>query len=393
MIILIRGAEVFSPEPQGIKDILLAGQKIIDVVDPGRIHLQGLDSRVIEASGLILCPGFIDPHVHIIGGGGEGGPATRAPEITLENIVSSGVTTVIGCLGTDGVTRHMESLLAKAYGLEKEGVSTFIFTGSYDIPVQNITGSVRSDLILIEKIIGAGEIALSDHRSSQPDFHEFARLAAECRVGGMLGGKAGILHCHMGDGSRRLEMVFRLIEETEIPPAQIIPTHANRNPELMEEAVKLIKMGGIIDLTADTDPEPSDDQLLSVTAAVKRCLDEKASLNHVTVSSDGNGSLPVFNEEGELTGLTVASEESLLANFRFLVKNNILPLEQALKLFCSNAARCYKLAGKGRIGEGFDGDLLLLDKDLELVHVLAKGRIMVQDGTVKAKGTFSKESQ
>lgn len=393
MIILIQGAEVFSPEPQGIKDILLAGQKIIAVADPGRIHLQGLDFRVIEASGHILCPGFIDPHVHIIGGGGEGGPATRAPEISLENIVSSGVTTVIGCLGTDGVTRHMESLLAKAYGLEKEGVTTFIFTGSYDIPVQNITGSVRSDLILIEKIIGAGEIAISDHRSSQPDFHEFARLAAECRVGGMLGGKAGILHCHMGDGSRRLEMIFRLIEETEIPPTQIIPTHANRNPGLMEEAVKFIHMGGSIDLTADIDPEPSDDQLLSVTAAIKRCLNEKASLNHVTVSSDGNGSLPVFNEQGELTGLTVASEESLLINFRFLVKNKILPLEQALKLFSSNAARCYKLAGKGRIEEGFDGDLIILDKDLELVHVLAKGRIMVQDGTVKAKGTFAKESQ
>jgi beta-aspartyl-dipeptidase (metallo-type) len=287
----------------------------------------------------------------------------------------------------------MESLLAKAYGLEKEGVTTFIFTGSYDIPVKNITGSVRSDLILIEKIIGAGEIAISDHRSSQPDFHEFARLAAECRVGGMLGGKAGILHCHMGDGSRRLEMIFRLIEKTEIPPTQIIPTHANRNPELMEDSVKFIQMGGSIDLTADMDPEPSDDPHLSVAAAVKRCLDEKVSLDHITVSSDGNGSLPVFNKQGELTGLTVASQESLLINFRFLVKNQILPLEQALKLFSSNAARCCKLAGKGRIEEGFDGDLILLDKDLELVHVLAKGRIMVQDGTVKAKGTFAKESQ
>jgi beta-aspartyl-dipeptidase (metallo-type) len=392
MVILIRGAEVFSPEPLGVKDVFLAGQKIIAVAEPQRIHLQGLDCRIMDASGLILCPGFIDSHVHIIGGGGEGGPATRSPEIKLEDIITSGVTTVIGCLGTDGVTRHMESLLAKAFGLEKEGISTFLYTGSYEIPVHTLTGSVRSDLILIEKVIGAGEIAISDHRSSQPDFHEFARLAAECRVGGMLGGKAGILHCHLGDGSRRLELIFRLLEETEIPPAQIVPTHANRNPGLMDEAVTLVQQGGTIDLTADLDPNPPEDQQLSVAMAVERCLAKNASLDRVTVSSDGNGSLPVFNEQGVLTGLTVASEKSLLANFRYLIRNKIVSIDQALKLFSTNSASCYKLAGKGRIEKGFDGDLILLDKELQLVHVLAKGRIMIEDSVVKATGTFSAPS-
>ncbi len=388
MIILIRGADVFSPEPLGIKDVLIAGQKIIAVAEPDQIKLQGLDCRIIDASGLFLCPGFIDSHVHITGGGGEGGPATRAPEIKVEDIISSGVTTVIGCLGTDGVTRHMESLLAKAYGLEEEGVSTFIYTGSYEIPVQTLTGSVRSDLVLIEKVIGAGEIAISDHRSSQPDFNEFARLAAECRVGGMLGGKAGVLHCHLGDSSRRLDLIFRLLEETEIPPTQIVPTHSNRNTGLMDEAIEFVHKGGTIDLTADLNPDPPEDQLISVASAVEKCRSRKASLDHVTVSSDSNGSLPVFNAQGDLTGLTVASEKSLLINFRYLIKNNILPFDQTLKLFSTNSARCYNLAGKGHVQRGYDGDLIILDKDFQLVHVLAKGRIMVQDGKVKAKGTF-----
>lgn len=389
MAVLIRGGEVFSPDPLGVKDILIAGSKILAVADPGEIRIQGFPCTVMDATGLVVCPGFIDSHVHITGGGGEGGPATRAPEISLEDIISSGVTTVVGCLGTDGVTRHMESLLAKAFGLEKEGVSTYIFTGSYEIPVQTLTGSVRSDLILIEKVIGAGEIAVSDHRSSQPDFHEFARLAAECRVGGMIGGKAGILHCHMGDGGRRLDMIFRLLQKTEIPAAQIVPTHANRNPELMEEAIAFIHQGGTIDLTADLDPDPAGSRQLSVASAIERCLEKNAGLEHITVSSDGNGSLPVFNQKGDLTGLTVASEKSLLINFRFLVKNKITGLPQALKFFSSNPARCYKLHGKGRIHEGMDGDVIMLDKDLQLRHVLAGGRVMVENGSVKAKGTFS----
>ena len=202
MITLIKGGYVFSPEPLGVRDILILGDKIGCVCEPGRIKIQGLKINILDASDKIITPGLIDGHSHILGGGGEGGPTTRAPEIRLEDIVSSGVTTLIGCLGTDGTTRHMESLLAKAQALEEEGVTTFIFSGSYEIPVKTLTGSVRSDIILIDKVIGAGEIAVSDHRSSQPTFEEFARLAAECRVGGMLGGKAGILHCHLGDGRR-----------------------------------------------------------------------------------------------------------------------------------------------------------------------------------------------
>ena len=238
MVTLIRGGDVFAPSPLGKKDILILGSKIAAVSEPGKIQITGLPVLEEDASDKKVIPGFVDSHVHILGGGGEGGPATRAPEISIQSILASGITTVIGCLGTDGTTRHMESLLAKARGLEIEGITTYIFSGSYQFPVVTITGSMRSDIALIDKIIGAGEIAISDHRSSQPTFGEFARLAAECRVGGLLGQKAGVLHCHIGDGPRKLEFLFRLIKETEIPITQVIPTHVNRNPELLDEAIR-----------------------------------------------------------------------------------------------------------------------------------------------------------
>ena len=389
MLTLIRQCTVFAPEPLGKKDILIAGDRIEAVSNPGQIEIKGIDFEVIDASKKIVIPGLIDSHVHILGGGGEGGPATRAPEITIEDIISCGVTTVIGCLGTDGTTRHMESLLAKARGLSAEGITTYIFSGSYQIPPVTITGSIRSDLILIDKVIGGGEIAISDHRSSQPTFEEFARLAAECRVGGMLGGKAGILHVHLGDGPRKLEMLFRLIKETEIPVTQVIPTHVNRNPELLDDAIKFIQSGGYIDLTAGHDPEDREGSGVSIGEAIRLSIEKKASLSQVTISSDSNGSMPVFDEKGNLQGLTIATQQSLLGNFRHLVQKSILDLQDAVKLFTLNPAAFYKLQQKGEIQVGKDADLILLDKNLNLTDSFAKGRRMMADKKLTAKGTFS----
>src|SRR4030042_646777 len=193
----------------------------------------------------------------------------------------------------------MESLLAKARALEAEGITTFIFSGSYEIPPKSITGSVRSDLVLIDKVIGAGEIAISDHRSSQPTFEEIARLAADCRGGGMLGGKAGILPLHLGDGPGRLALLFRLVGETEIPPTQVVPTHVNRNPELFEESIRWALAGGHIDLTVGPEPEPGNPEV-SVEKAGALCLERRVPVERLMVSSDSNGSLPVFDRAGTL---------------------------------------------------------------------------------------------
>jgi beta-aspartyl-dipeptidase (metallo-type) len=388
MVTLIRGGDVFTPERLGRKDILFAGGSIEAVADPGRIRVEGLEVEVVEAEGKRVLPGLIDPHVHILGGGGEGGPATRAPEIGVEDIAASGVTTVIGCLGTDGITRHMTSLLAKARALDLEGVSTFIFTGSYEIPVRTLTGSVRSDLAVIDKVIGAGEIAVSDHRSSQPTFDEIARLAAECRVGGMLGGKAGVLHLHLGDGKRKLEFLFRLVRETEIPVTQVIPTHVNRNPELFEDALAWVAAGGSVDITVGAEPVPPDSEV-SPEDCIARFRDRGLPFTRMMMSSDSNGSLPVFDEEGKLVRLTIATEKDLFRKFGDVLRKDLLPLETAARVFSTNAADFYKLGKKGRIEPGRDADLIIVDAGLGLSDVFARGRRMMAGGRIIARGTFS----
>jgi beta-aspartyl-dipeptidase (metallo-type) len=388
MVTLIRGGDVFAPESLGRKDILLAGGAIEAVAEPGRIRLDGLEAEIVDAAGKRVFPGLIDPHVHILGGGGEGGPATRAPEIRIEDIISSGVTTVIGCLGTDGVTRHMTSLLAKARALEIEGISTFIYSGSYEIPVRTLTGSVRTDLIVVDKVVGAGEIAVSDHRSSQPTFDEAARLAAECRVGGMLGGKAGVLHLHLGDGRRGLELLFRIIRETEIPVTQLVPTHINRNPGLFEKGLEWVARGGSIDITVGPEPVPPD-QEVSLEDAIARFQEKGLPFGRMMISSDSNGSLPVFDESGRLVRLTIATEKDFFRKFGDVLRKGLLPPETAARLFSTNAAEFYKLLKKGRLGPGRDADLIVLDGDLGLSDVFARGKRVMAGGRLLARGTFS----
>jgi beta-aspartyl-dipeptidase (metallo-type) len=381
---IIKEGNVYAPEPRGTRDILVVG-RIIALVSE-KIEFAGdFEVQVISARNKLVLPGFVDLHVHLLGGGGEGGFWTRTPDIALSTIARAGVTSLVGCLGTDDVSRHPETLLAKANQLEEEGVSAYIYTGSYQFPLSTITGSVRKDIALIPKVIGVGEIAISDHRSSQPTFDELARVAAEARVGGMIGGKAGLVHFHVGSGRRMLDPLFRLVKETEIPIGQFLPTHVNRTRELFEQAIDFARMGGNIDLTVQGShlsfPMATADALRMAVAA-------GVSLDQITLSSDSNGSMPVFDEHGKMTGIAVGEIQNLFAEWRSLATKGFA-LEDLTKMVTSNPARRAGLfRKKGSLDTGKDADILILDNDLSLESVMAKGRLLVHAREVVVKGTF-----
>ena len=385
MFTLIRGGRIYTPTETGKGDILIAANKIVKIAD--RIDLpQSLNVEVVEAEGKFVTPGFIDLHVHIIGGGGEGGPSTRVPEIQLSQITEAGVTTVLGVLGTDDVSRHPESLLAKALGLEQEGISAYIMTGSYQFPPVTITGSVRKDIALIPHIIGVGEIAISDHRSSQPSFEDLAKVAAEARIGGMLGGKAGLVQLHIGEGVKGLEYLFRLVEETEIPIEQLFPTHITRSPAVFEQAIRFAKMGGNVDITASGRRLP---WRMRAGEAFRQLLSAQVSVEQITLSSDSNGSMPVFDEKGSLIQLAVGDIKSLYEEFRCLVSEEGLPVSDILKCITLNPAKRIKIDQyKGSLEEGKDADLIIFDTDWRIDRVYALGRLMVSGGKPMVKGTF-----
>ncbi|HIX16204.1 MAG TPA: beta-aspartyl-peptidase [Candidatus Hungatella pullicola] len=397
MIVLIRNAAVYQPEYAGKKDILILGDKIAAVEENIKAEFSGTISvEEIDGTGLLAVPGFVDSHEHIMGGGGEGGFMTRTPEAMLTDLTLNGITTVVGCIGTDGVTRDMAALLAKAHGLEEEGITTYVYTGSYQVPVHTLTGSLMKDIMLLDKVIGAGEIAISDHRSSQPTYEEFVRIVSDVRVGGMLSGKAGVVNIHLGDSPRLMDLIWRTVKETEIPFTQFLPTHVNRNEALFQSCMEFAKEGGVIDFTGNEEIDywESICDEVRVCKGIRRLLEAGVSKDNFTVSSDGQGSLPVFNSRGEFQGIGVGKASCLLKEVKECVTREDIPLEIALRAVTSNPARILKLKKKGHILPDYHGDICLLrEKDFSLHTVIAKGQVMVREGEAVVKGTFEKQGK
>jgi beta-aspartyl-dipeptidase (metallo-type) len=386
MLKLIKNGEVYSPEYIGKKDILITGSQIGYIMD--KIDLpENLEVEVIDAQGKFVVPGFIDAHVHITGGGGEGGYKTRTPEIMLTDVTKGGVTTVVGTLGTDGTTRTMSNLIAKAKALEEEGITTYILTGSYQVPVKTVTGRIEDDLLLIDKIIGVGEIALSDHRSSQPTVEEIAKVAAAARVGGILSGKAGIVNVHMGDGKRGLEYIDQIAKESEIPITQFILTHVARRDELFLKAIEFAKKGGLIDLTTSS-ANKEELRENKPSKRLRQLLENDVPLENITFTSDGQGSLPIFNERHEFVGLGVGQVTSLYEEIRDAIIDEKIPMEKALRIITSNVADNLCLRQKGYLEETKDADIVMLDKELNIDTVIAMGKVMIYQKEIKVKGTF-----
>ena len=394
-ILLIKDGDVYAPEHQGEKDILVINEKIFFIdqnILTSALNAMDKNIKIIDASKCMVIPGHIDQHVHINGAGGEGGPQYRTPPIQLSEFVKAGITSVVGLLGTDGFARSLKALLMKARALEQEGISTWIYTGAYEYPSPTITESILSDLILIDKVIGL-KIALSDHRASHPTVDEFIKVTSEARAGGILAGKAGVVHIHMGGEKQGLNCLFDIIRNTEIPIEQFAPTHLNKkDEELFRQVVEFGKIGGYIDLTAGVSGEEKSSHSIKPGKAIKELMKNGISIEKITISSDGNGSLPKFNEKKEFVGMSIASVSSLHQEFINMVKEDKFSIKEAIHVTSTNIAKHLKLDKKGEIRVGKDADIIALDKDtLKIKHVIARGKVLMEDEEVVKFGTFEKE--
>jgi beta-aspartyl-dipeptidase (metallo-type) len=366
MVILIENGEVYAPEPQGRRSVLVINEKIMKVgeVDRRALDRLGLEYEVIDAGGGAVVPGLLDPHEHLLGGSGESGFSTQTPEIQLSEIVTAGITTVVGCLGVDMTMKTMAGLLAKAKALREEGMNAYIWTGGYDIPPATITTSVRNDLMFIDEVIGAGEIAISDERSTDHDPLELARLVNDTHVGGMLSNKAGVTHFHVGDEPGRLKPLRTLVENYPVRAEWLYPTHVERSEELMREAIELARQGAFVDVDVVEE---------DLAKWLRFYRDEGGDVRQLTVSSDASKSSP----------------HTLSEQLRASVREHGFRLEDVLPHATANTARALRLDNKGRIEEGKDADLLVLRRgSLEIVEVVARGRRVVKGGELAVREKF-----
>jgi beta-aspartyl-dipeptidase (metallo-type) len=389
MITLLRNAELYDPAPCGRRHLLVGGERVLWV---GR-EVPALDGALevaeVDLDGRRVIPGLIDGHVHLTGGGGEAGPETRVPPVGLSRLTLGGVTTAIGVLGTDDAVRTTAELVTVARGLIAQGLSAWCHTGGYHVPPATATGSVRLDIALIDLVIGVGELAISDHRSSQPTLDELLRVAGDAHVGGLMSGKAGIVHLHVGDGPRGLDLVRQALERSEVPAAVFNPTHVNRRQGLFEEAVALTERGCSIDITAF--PVAEGEDAWSADEALVRYLDAGADPSRVTVSSDGGGCLPVFDDEGRVASFDVGSPSACGQTLRTLLGRG-QPLERVLPAFTANPARLLQLHRKGGLRAGADADVVVLDEKSAVTDVMARGRWHVREGRAVVRGAFEPEA-
>ena len=378
----MKNAEVYNPKYIGKKDVLVCGKKIVLVED--NIPELPIACEIIDAEGMRLIPGLIDQHIHVTGGGGEGSFHTRTPELNLSELIEGGITTVVGLLGTDGITRTVENLYAKVAALNEEGVTAYMLTGAYDYPSPTITGAVERDITFIKEIIGA-KLAISDHRAPNVSVRELIQLASKTRVAGMLSGKPGIVTLHMGDSKKGLSPVFEALDESEIPVTIFRPTHVNRNQWLLKEAYEYLGMGGYIDFTC----MPNSD--LTPGVCIRKAIEQGLPTGRITISSDGHGSWSNYAEDGSLLEIGVSGVDALWRELVSMVKTQEFTLEEALTYVTGNVAEALGLAGKkGCIAKGADADLLLMDTEMNLQTVIAGGTVFMNGGTIVKKGTYEK---
>jgi beta-aspartyl-dipeptidase (metallo-type) len=362
-----------------MKDLLVGGGTLLAM--DNRIEAFSQITETWDVEGQILTPGFIDQHIHTIGAGGKHGFYSMTPEIRLSQLIRCGSTTVVGLLGTDASIRSIQTLFGKTMSLEKEGLSAYMYTGYFGLDGCFITGSVRDDMIFIDKVLGC-KIAIGDVRSSYPTALELVRILREIRVAGMMTGKKGILHIHLGNQPEAMDVLFELVKDYHFPIEHISPTHVGRTRELFGRALDFARLGGMIDITTGASQYTQPYQM------VQDALEAGIPLTRMTFSTDGNAGLDNTDENGKLNGFKSAPVDTNYLEMKKLVLEAGVPLDQALQLITVNPASNLGLKHKGSIAPGNDADFCCLNDQLEITGVMAKGKIMMKEGEIIRKGNF-----
>lgn len=371
MLKLLKNAEVYTPKYIGKKDILLAERKIIAIDDA--IEATSY-TQVIDLAGKTVIPGLIDQHVHLIGGGGEDGYRSLIEEVDVDQFVKYGVCSVVGLLGTDHHVKNVRSLVVKCKALKEGGMSAYCLTGSYALPSITVTGDVGDDIVYIDEVIGV-KVAINDHRSSHPSKQDLMHLASSAYTSGLLSHKAGVVHMHVGRGKYGLKDIFEILEESDIPISVFRPTHIGN---CLNDGIEFAKKGGYIDFTAG-----------SKTAGQILRAAKEVPLDQITMSSDANGSFPLWGENHTLIGMSKGKSETLWQTVKELIDSG-MKKEDALAIVTRNVAEALKLRDKGKIEVGCDGDIVVLNEDSDIEEVYCLGECLYSKGKVLYQSYYRK---
>lgn len=357
MLTLIKNGAIYLGKSFEKLDLVFGGQTILQIgkLDEKMAVQAGLEIDVIDCKDCYVCPGLIDSQVCLVGGSGEDGFLSQPPRILIEECVRGGITTTVGSIGVDTSTKTMGNLIACVKAFREAGLTSLAYTGGYDTPIKPLTESVRTDIIYIEEIIGAGEVAIADRRVPEPYKHYLARTIVDAYVGGILTGKAGVTRIHVGEGRRRLQTIRDIEGHNEIQFERLYFTHIERSKELIKEGIEFAKRGSFLDF----DLHERDLEIWYPTYK-----EEGGPLEQLSFSSDAG----------------VCSPEELWQEIKKCVLKYNMNLTDLLPHVTEVPARALKLRRKGILKVGNDADLFILDKkNLDIKHVIANGKFFIKN--------------
>ncbi len=351
MLSIFKDGDVFIDGKFERTDVVVCHDQIekIGKVHDSALRDSNLEIEVIDCQGHYIVPGLIDSQIHLAGGSGESGFLSQPPRILIEECIVGGITTTIGTIGTDTTTKTMSNLIASVKAFKEAGLSSYAYTGGYEIPPATVTGRVRDDMIYVEEIIGLGEVAIADCRVPEPTPDQLARVIVDAYVGGTLTTKAGVSRIHVGPSPRRLAVIREMAERNDVQYDHLYFTHMDRSPELLKEGVEIAHKGAVIDL---------DIHERDLCSWYKRYMDFGGPLSQLSFSTDAGACGP--NELwGEIQNCALKGSYKL---------------EQLIPHVTEVPARILKLRSKGRLGDRQDADFLVVShRDLEIRDVMANG--------------------
>lgn len=391
MLTLIKGGLVYAPEKLGKRDILIGGKQILAIADEIAVP-SGVETEVVDATGKTVIPGYIDSHMHILGAGGGNGPNSRSHEIDVSTLAKAGVTTVVGTLGINTISFSLRHLLMALNALDLQGISTFMYTGGYQFPIVTLMDSVVSDIALIDKVVGVGEVALFDVLGSHPTKEMLRDLASKVWLGGRMGGKAGLMHMHLGETEGSIKEIAEMLIHMGLPTSMMVVTHVNRTEKVLQKSIEAGLKGVCLDITALYTPDNDLPQTVYPTTALRALLEANIPLENITISSDGNAVQPIKNKDGVIEKFTLSAANAIAREVKKAVLRDKMALEEILPLATINAAKRLEIDDKkGSITKGKDADIVLLDEELDVDTVYARGKLMLKEKKPVVIGHFEKD--
>lgn len=367
---LFAGTRVLAPEDLGLRDVLVAGGKVLAILEPGEpVQVGDGDVERIDAEGRILMPAMVDIHCHVAGGGGWGGPATQCDPIDPTELIRAGIGTVVGLLGYGTATRRPEALLGRVRSLRESGFNSFMYSGEIAWPPVTITGDIGRDIALIPEVRGA-KSAIADHDAGIFTLDRLMELAGQVLQGSRTAGKTPVLHLHVGRADQRFEVIRKAIDEDLLDPGMITLTHVNWSKEIAREAAGLAQAGVNVDLTCCIRPDYFPGSIGPVEGFYE-LIEAGAPLDRITASSDAGGS-HVDPETGSSIGHPPRLLFDALAE---LVRDGKTGIRDAVTVFTSNAAERLGVRDAGRITSGARADLILAEPDLSQGHLYLAGNL------------------